>query len=216
MRSSLRPIRTSNRVCLEISSKYPCSLHYLASDVPRRSQPRANTEQESLMQCPQHHPTCARNEPSLAFTAQKCETLKLVFTVSLCQPVFQRLTNELPRVFPRPFGHTPVVFHLARFHQKPPKTRTAPTHARHRSWHDSPRPCVTLCHLGFCSAYARSARECLHPGPLGTSTPGPLVFSPIVTCDSAHSRVNHQPKQNAFTSSQMHRPRSSPEWGAGL
>ena len=76
--------------------------------------------------------------------------------------------------------------------------------------------CVTVCHLRIYTTCARSARECLHPGPLGTSTPGPLVFSPIVTCDSAHSRVNHQPKQNAFTSSQMHRPRSSPEWGAGL
>ncbi len=54
-------------------------------------------------------------------------------SVSLSRTVFQRLTSELPRDFPCLFVPIPVLFHLARFHAKPPKTRTAPTHARHKS-----------------------------------------------------------------------------------
>jgi len=69
--------------------------------------------------------------------------------VSPSRTVFQRLTNELPRNFPCPFGHAPVLFHLARFHQKPPKPRSAPTHARRKSCNRSREACVTLCHLGF-------------------------------------------------------------------
>ncbi|OWY70595.1 hypothetical protein B7486_13330 [cyanobacterium TDX16] len=76
------------------------------------------------------------------------KTLKpLGRAVSPSRHIFQRLTNELSRNFPRPFGHTPVVFHHARFHQKPPKTRTAPTHARHASYKRPPKlfsPIVTL------------------------------------------------------------------------
>ncbi len=67
--------------------------------------------------------------------------------VSPSRTVFQRLTNELSRNFPRPFGHTPVVFHHARFHQKPPKIRTAPTHARRATYKRPPKlfsPIVTL------------------------------------------------------------------------
>jgi hypothetical protein len=72
--------------------------------------------------------------------------------VSPSRYVFQRLTNELSRNFPCSFGHTPVVFHLDRFHEKPPKTRTTPTHARHKCWHSFQRPCVTLCHLRIAAA----------------------------------------------------------------
>ena len=62
--------------------------------------------------------------------ARQLSPQRLNSSVSPFRRGFQRLTNELPRNFPPLFGHTPVVFHFARFHQKPPKTRTAPTHAR--------------------------------------------------------------------------------------
>jgi len=60
---------------------------------------------------------------------------------------FQRLTNEISRNFPFPFGHTPVLIHVARFHAKPPKTRIAPTHDRHNTCRRPPKlfsPIVTF------------------------------------------------------------------------
>ncbi|OWY72211.1 hypothetical protein B7486_04635 [cyanobacterium TDX16] len=44
----------------------------------------------------------------------------------------------------------------------------------------------------------------------------PKLFSPIVTFKFLHRRAKYQPKQDAVTSTQTPRPRSSPEWGAGL
>ena len=67
--------------------------------------------------------------------------------MSLSRLVFQRLTNEISRNFPCPFGHTPVLFHLARFHQKPPNPRRAPTHDRHNTCQRPPKlfsPIVTF------------------------------------------------------------------------
>ena len=45
--------------------------------------------------------------------------------------------------------------------KKPPKSRLALTQARHASWHNSRRPCVTLCHLGIDALCARK-----NPAPL--------------------------------------------------
>jgi len=59
--------------------------------------------------------------------------------VSPSRTVFQRLTNELPRNFPCPFGHTPVLIHVARFHAKPPKMRNAPTRDRHNTCQSPPK-----------------------------------------------------------------------------
>jgi len=86
--------------------------------------------------------------------------------------------------------------------QKPPKTQLAPTHARHKCWHNSERPCVTICHLRFYRACARETKRlaglpmersevswrrptshprnavchpiCIHPQPLDPSAPRPL------------------------------------------
>ena len=102
--------------------------------------------------------------------------------VSPSRHIFQRLTNEIPRNFPCSFGHVPVVFHLAHFHEKPPKTRSAPTHALHKCWHDFQEPCVTLCHLRFCSTCARSTPlfSPSAPRPLVPSAPFSRLLSPWI------------------------------------
>ena len=87
-------------------------------------------------------------------------------SVSPSRLTFQRLTNELPRIFPPLFGHTPVVFHFARMHEKPPKSQAAPTHARGTICKRSLETCVTICHLAFPRSYAlpsRLARWYNHP-----------------------------------------------------
>ncbi len=42
--------------------------------------------------------------------------------------------------------------------QKSPKKRSAPTRARHKRWHDSPSPCVTICHLRFVAVHDPKSR----------------------------------------------------------
>ena len=101
----------------------------------------------------------------------------------------QRPMSPLPKTStPSPTPHTyslkPKAYRLHprashRFHQKPRKPRTAPTHARHKSCKRK-KSRVSL-YVTFDSArLARDSRDCIHPRHLDPSIPWPL-FSPIVT-----------------------------------
>ena len=46
-----------------------------------------------------------------------------------------------------------------RFHAKPPKSRTTPTRARHKRYHNPQEACVTLCHFESGDLPARSRRK---------------------------------------------------------
>ena len=72
--------------------------------------------------------------------------------VSLGSPsrlIFQRLTSEISRNLPCTFGHTPVVSHLKRFHEKPPNSRTTPTHVHHASCIRPQKTFFAYCHHRF-------------------------------------------------------------------
>ena len=114
--------------------------------------------------------------------------------VSPSRTIFQRLTNEPPRNFPSSFGHTPFVFHRARFHAKPPKTRSAPTHARHKSCKRPREACVTLCHLGF--DRPRRLRRDLDESEFRPGVPGhrPRCRGPEKNRTSPRGRVDVWPK----------------------
>ncbi len=77
---------------------------------------------------------------------------------------------------------------------KSPKKRNAPTHDRHKRWHNPRSPCVTLCHLRFCRIYAnvaapdpsRARQQAVpeNPDPQSQSTP---TAGPISTAASTFS-----------------------------
>ena len=72
-------------------------------------------------------------------------------------------SDEWPSQLPLRSRRAPALPHIdvstfRRFHQKPPKTRTAPTHVRHERWHTFHERCVTLCHLQSCRTCAQAAR----------------------------------------------------------
>jgi hypothetical protein len=95
-----------------------------------------------------------------------------IFRRILLQPAASRLSPRASDVRSSKFRLFDVST-FRRFHQKPPETPSAPTHARHKRWHDFPEHCVTLCHLRFCTTCARATRWSLPsaPWPLDPSAP---------------------------------------------
>ena len=104
-----------------------------------RSEPRASASGTRKSES-QLHPTPIADAISTAASA---------FTWTLSNaPAQPRRRSKLRRF---------DVSTFRRFHQKSPKSRIAPTHARHKHYLDPQEACVTLCHLRFCRTYANAA-----------------------------------------------------------
>ena len=92
--------------------------------------------------------------------------------VSPSRTVFQRLTNELPRNFPCPFGHTPVMFHFARFHAIPRKTPQTAKRPNTCPPQELQTPAKGLCHLMSPSIAAISVASRAPAGRMTQETSG--------------------------------------------